>query len=204
RHGTRCNPLVAPPEQLFLRVGVFDDRLDHQCRRNEVVDDGDASEHLVRRCPTFAFELRQALSHCVEGALGGSGLRVVERNVPARSCDDLRDAPTHLPRADHEHVLECHARSIYTSRSSASPCPPPEQMAASPRPPPLRRSPEIIVPRIRSPDAPIGWPSATAPPFTFTFSGSASSILAELSTTEENASFNSTRSTPSIFFRAFP
>ena len=46
---------------------------------------------------------------------------------------------------------------------------------------------------MRAPDAPIGWPSATAPPFTFTVSGSASSIRVELSATEQNASFTSTR-----------
>src|SRR5262249_32689531 len=49
----------------------------------------------------------------------------------------------------------------------------------------------------------MGCPSATAPPLTFTFSGSASSIFAELSTTDENASFSSTRSTSSIFLPAF-
>src|SRR5215211_668401 len=56
---------------------------------------------------------------------------------------------------------------------------------------------------MRPPEAPIGWPSATAPPLTFTRSGSAPSILVELSTTEENASFSSTRSTSSIFLPAF-
>ena len=53
----------------------------------------------------------------------------------------------------------------------------PEQIAASPSPPPLRRSSWIIVPRMRPPLAPIGWPSATAPPFTFAVSGSAPSIF---------------------------
>src|SRR4030095_10495243 len=56
---------------------------------------------------------------------------------------------------------------------------------------------------MRAPDAPMGWPRATAPPFTFTFSGSAPSIFVELRTTEENASFSSTRSTSSIALHAF-
>ena len=59
------------------------------------------------------------------------------------------------------------------------------------------------MPRIRPPDAPIGWPRATAPPLTFTLSGSASSIFAEFNTTDENASFSSTRSTSPIFLPAF-
>src|SRR5262249_16723798 len=59
-----------------------------------------------------------------------------------------------------------------TSISRASPCPPPEQMAARPSPPPFRRSSWTIVATMRPPDAPIGCPSATAPPFTFTISSS--------------------------------
>ncbi len=55
-----------------------------------------------------------------------------------------------------------------TSITIASPCPPPEQIAARPRPPPRRRSSYISVPTSRAPDAPTGWPSATAPPLTLT------------------------------------
>ena len=56
--------------------------------------------------------------------------------------------------------------------------------------------------RVAPPDAPIGWPSATAPPFTLTISGSAPSIRAELSATDENASFSSMRLTSPIAFPA--
>src|SRR5690349_12345461 len=90
-----------------------------------------------------------------------------------------------------------------TSMRSASPWPPPEQIAARPSPPPFRRSSWTIVPRMRPPLAPIGCPSATAPPFTFTFSGSAPSIFTELSATDENASLTSTRSTSPIDLPAF-
>src|SRR6185503_20835840 len=86
----------------------------------------------------------------------------------------------------------------YTSIRRASPWPPPEQIAARPSPPPLRRSSCTIVPTIRPPEAPIGWPSATAPPFTLTISSSAPSILVELSATDEKASLISTRLTSSI------
>ena len=45
------------------------------------------------------------------------------------------------------------------------------------------------------PDCPIAWPNATAPPFTFTFSGSSPSSRVTAKAATENASFNSTRST---------
>ena len=50
---------------------------------------------------------------------------------------------------------------------------------------------------MRAPDAPIGWPSATAPPLTLTFSSSMPSIRIELSVTDANASLISHRSTSS-------
>src|SRR5262245_51057735 len=66
-----------------------------------------------------------------------------------------------------------------TSIRSASPCPPPEQIAASPSPPPVRRRSCTIVPTMRPPEAPIGCPSATAPPFTFTIDSSTPSMRVE-------------------------
>jgi hypothetical protein len=48
---------------------------------------------------------------------------------------------------------------------------------------------------MRAPDAPIGWPSATAPPHTFTFAGSSSSSRLFATDTTENASLISHRST---------
>src|SRR5581483_1420925 len=92
----------------------------------------------------------------------------------------------------------------HTSSSSASPCPPPEQIAASPSPPPSRRSSCTRVPTIRPPEAPTGWPSATAPPFTFTRSSSAPRSRVECFATEEKASLISTRATSSIDLPALP
>src|SRR5947207_11219747 len=103
--------------------------------------------------------------------------------------------PSPYYRAGNEPPPRAPGPRVQTSMSSASPWPPPEQIAARPRPPPLRCSSWIIVASIRAPEAPIGWPSATAPPFTFTRSGSAPSISTELSATDENASLISTRST---------
>src|SRR5882724_3744758 len=48
---------------------------------------------------------------------------------------------------------------------------------------------------MRAPLAPIGWPSATAPPFTFTFSGFNLSWRVTAIAATANASFSSTRST---------
>src|SRR5262249_10494444 len=79
-------------------------------------------------------------------------------------------------------------------RMTAPPCPPPEQIAAQPRPPPRRRSSSTRLPRIRAPEAPIGCPRATAPPFTLTRSSSMPSIRIEFSVTEANASLISHRS----------
>ena len=47
---------------------------------------------------------------------------------------------------------------------------------------------------MRAPEAPIGWPRATAPPLTLTRSSSMPSILIELSATEAKASLISHRS----------
>ena len=55
---------------------------------------------------------------------------------------------------------------------------------------------------MRPPDAPIGWPSATAPPFTFTCSSSAPSSCVEFHATDENASLISTRATSPIVLPA--
>ena len=48
--------------------------------------------------------------------------------------------------------------------------PPPMHSAATPRLPPVLRSAPISVTRMRAPEAPIGWPSAQAPPWTLTLS----------------------------------
>src|SRR5271156_5716642 len=50
---------------------------------------------------------------------------------------------------------------------------------------------------MRAPEAPMGWPRATAPPFTFTFSGLSFSWRVTAIAATAKASFNSTRSTSS-------
>src|SRR5947207_3754302 len=135
-------------EELLLRVGVLDDGLDHQRRRHEVLDDGYAPQHLIHWRAALFLELREAPAHRVERTVGRTRLRVVQRHVPAGRGDNLRDPTAHLPSAHDEDVFELHGASLkagvrpprYTSISSASPWPPPLQIAARPRPPPLRRS----------------------------------------------------------------
>src|SRR6266702_4861261 len=62
--------------------------------------------------------------------------------------------------------------------------PPPMQRLAIPRLPPVFLSAPMRVTRMRAPDAPIGWPSAQAPPWTLTRScGRACSFIAAMVTT---------------------
>ncbi len=56
---------------------------------------------------------------------------------------------------------------------------------------------------MRAPEAPIGWPSATAPPLTLTLSSSMPSVRIELSVTDANASLISHRSMSCAFRPAF-
>src|ERR1700730_17755347 len=104
----------------------------------------------------------------------------------------FRQRPVGIERPMHEQYAPVadddsagSANHIYTSIRSASPWPPPEQIAASPSPPPFRRSSCTIVPRMRPPEAPIGWPSGPAPPFTFPRSSSAPSNCVEWCATDE-------------------
>ena len=57
--------------------------------------------------------------------------------------------------------------------------------------------------RIRAPEAPIGWPSAIAPPLTFTVSMSKPRSRATAQDCAAKASFDSTRSTSAMFHPAF-
>src|SRR5581483_4813905 len=121
----------------------------------------------------------------------------------------LRKRPVVVARAVHEQdapvTLDepaCGPSHGQTSSRSASPWPPPLQIAARPSPPPDRRSSCTIVATIRPPEAPIGCPSATAPPFTLTSASSAPSRRVEFSATDAKASLISTRFTSPIDFPA--
>ena len=121
------------------------------------------------------------------------GRRVDDDHVEPGLRGDLGDALPHLAGADHAELLDL----AFTARSTSS---------AMPSPPPMHSdAPPVFaffaaiawssVTRMRAPEAPIGWPSATAPPQMFTFAGSRPSIWLFASDTTANASLISQRST---------
>src|SRR6185312_1377984 len=77
-------------------------------------------------------------------------------------------------RGDHKQCAERNScKNPHTSSTAiAVASPPPMQSAATPRLRLRRLSAWISVTRMRAPEAPMGWPSAQAPPFTFTFAWS--------------------------------
>src|SRR5688500_3264033 len=85
------------------------------------------------------------------------------------------------PRAVHELLQFL---SQLSSNASAVASPPPMHRLATPRFRPYLRSAPINVTTMRAPEAPIGWPSAQAPPCTLTLScGRACSCMAAIVTT---------------------
>ena len=106
---------VGAAEDVLLDLEVLDHGLDHEVGGRDLVDGGDAREHLVGIGAALLRELLEALAHRREAALGRAGVRVVERDAAAGGRDDLRDAAAHLARADDENVLEVHAGTL-TSR----------------------------------------------------------------------------------------
>src|SRR5438132_11151642 len=114
--------------------------------------------------------------------------------VPARGVGRqllLRKPPHRLPDFLVLHLVGIQTSSIAIAVAS----PPPMHRLAMPRFRAYLRSAPISVTRMRAPEAPIGCPSAQAPPCTFTLScGRPCSFIAARVTTA-NASFTSYRST---------
>src|SRR5690606_5486706 len=137
------------------------------------------------------------------GALRALLLVQVEQGDPAAGGDDpLRrcEAQSRCAAGDDGfRVFELHdAPPTYgpgTSMATAVASPPPMHKEATPRPPPLARSACTSVTTILAPDAPIGWPSAHAPPLTFTFACSRPRSCIAAMVTQANASLISYRST---------
>src|ERR1051325_9598583 len=95
-------------------------------------------------------------------------------------------------RREKQHENEAADQTASTIIAAASP--PPMQIAARPRFAPRSCIAWISVTRMRAPLAPIGWPRATAPPFTLIRScGMIASFIAA-SATAAKASFTSNRS----------
>src|SRR6185295_2455591 len=103
----------------------------------------------------------------------------------------LRDARAHEAAADDAHRL--HARPSFPSRmnSAAKPSPPVTQSVASPSRASRRPISWRSVVTMRAPVAPIGWPSAIAPPFTLSFAWSSPRSRSHAITCAANASLSS-------------
>src|SRR5258705_2990328 len=102
-------------------------------------------------------------------------------------ADELRSVQNLLQLADQ--LLHSPSTAIAVAS------PPPMHRLATPRFIPYLRSAPISVTRMRAPEAPIGWPSAHAPPCTLTLScGRPCSFIAAIVTTAK-ASLISKRAT---------
>ena len=112
RIASRRKDGVGAPEDSVLHVGVLDDGLDQEIGCDEVVDGGDAPEHLVGISAALLRELAEALRHRAERSVDRARHLVVERDTSAGGRDHLGDAAAHLAGADDEDVLELHARSL--------------------------------------------------------------------------------------------
>src|SRR5687768_17402356 len=140
-----------------------------------------------------------------DARLDGEPHRAVGRRHQRRAVDDpagsfqgsfvgqLEGAARAVRSHDPKAVMAQEARTIeqllqlrFQTNSSAMAVasPPPMQRLATPRFRPYLRRPPINVTNRRAPEAPIGWPSAQAPPCTFTLScGRPCSFIAAMVTT---------------------
>src|ERR1043166_2210812 len=84
-------------------------------------------------------------------------------------------------RVRDDRLADRRRKNHSVSMTIAVPMPPPMQSAAIPYRSFFARSAYTSVVRIRAPLAPIGWPSAIAPPVTFTLAASSSSSRATAS-----------------------
>ena len=133
---------------------------------------------------------RQPAAHAV-----AQGLRQGQHHVDARRRVDDEDRgreQRQRVRAEHRDARLRAARPPSPSLRRRR-CTAPRRRASCPR---LRSAPSRVT-TMRAPLAPIGWPSATAPPCTLTIScGSLNSVIAAI-VTAAKASFTSQRSTSS-------
>ena len=103
---------VGGAEELLLRSGVLDDRLDHEVGRHELGGLRDAHEDLVRGGAALRLQPLEARAHGLETALDRSREGIVQQHLPPRGGDDLGDSGAHLAGADDEDALEAHRGSV--------------------------------------------------------------------------------------------
>src|SRR5579862_892715 len=122
--------------------------------------------------------------HRAAGPLEGAAERHRDGALLVRHRQQLQPVAADKARAPEQFLQRGLAGVHASSMAIAVASPPPMQSDATPRLPPRLRSAPIRVTRMRAPDAPIGWPSAQAPPCTFTLScGSRCSFIAAMATT---------------------
>src|SRR5258706_4556030 len=108
-------------------------------------------------------------------------VRQLQRALPLVGHHDAK-SPGPQEARTVEQLLELSLQTSSSAMAVASP--PPMHKLATPRFRPRLRSAPISVTRMRAPEAPIGWPSAQAPPCTFIFScGRPCSFIAAIATT---------------------
>ena len=183
------------------------------CSRNavssaEVVVDlptpGDPVRPMTTALPAWGVSAAMTSRSCGEAFSTRLISRPTLRGSPSRArlTKPATSTLIPLPRAwaiggaacRHEWPIATLCAHPVTLSSNASPWPPPPHNAAAPRPPPRRRSSSAKVSASRAPDAPIGWPSAIAPPLTLTRSHGTPSSRAECTATDAKASLISIRS----------
>src|SRR5439155_3114748 len=169
------------------------DKIDHAWpRRRDERDAGEAKEEPgVERQHGQRVSARTAARRALCAPSGGSehqagGRRTAEGWSRAAGCSEAAQS--------ERGGCSSHGSSIAIAVAS----PPPMQRLATPRLPPcFLRAPSSVT-RMRAPDAPIGWPSAHAPPCTLTLScGMPCSFIAAIVTTA-NASLISKKSTSPV------
>src|SRR6185312_14131799 len=145
---------------------------------------------LARRLPPPEVEARPlgALAQRLQGFAHGTAPTPWPRRAAFRR--DRRPAPAVVNRRRAPALRPGARRAPQSIRSTmiAGAMPPPAHIVTSPRFLPWRSSSSTMVPISIEPVAPIGWPSAIAPPLTLTFSRSSPRSRITFSTTTANAS----------------
>ena len=164
-HGARLADPVELAVEGALDVQLLDHRLDDPvdlAKTLQIVLEI-AGGHQPRRLPAHEGR-RIGLGHALERAarervpIGGAGRHDVEQQDRDAGVGDLGgDAGAHDPGADHRRPLDRHQ---IASSTVAIPWPPPMHWVARPKRRPSRFMSAAVLPVIRAPVAPSGWPSA--------------------------------------------
>src|ERR1043166_5967469 len=201
--GWRCE-FVERLEDLRLDCKIFRHRLKHKLRvlkgRKISRCFDPADDGLFALCiETFFIDVAlQALVDRLQTAIEKLLSYVVHDHVVTGARRNLGDPIAHRPCTNNtDYLIRVHLRKSAATLSIAiAPAlPPPRHSDTMPRRAFRLFSSYKIVVNSRDPDCPIAWPNATAPPFTFTFSGSSPSSPVTATAATENASFTSNRST---------